>query len=100
MADRMADRRPSDRGSRSGARRLWYLLLLAPFIGLLWPRFYAKDAPRLAGFPFFYWYQFLWVLIGVVVTAVVYLATTPRSRPGAGPRTAGREQDRWNGGAR
>jgi hypothetical protein len=72
----MADR-PSDR--RRGARGWWYLLLLAPFVGLLWPPFYNKDAPRLAGFPFFYWYQFLWVLLGVALTAVVYLATTPRN---------------------
>jgi hypothetical protein len=55
--------------------------LLAPFVGLLWPPFYAKDDPRIGGFPFFYWYQFLWVLIGVAVTALVYLAATPRSRP-------------------
>jgi hypothetical protein len=85
MADRTTDRRPTDRGNRSGSRA-WYLLLLAPFVGLLWPAFYAKDAPRLAGFPFFYWYQFLWVLIGVAVTTVVYLMTTPRSGP---PRNRG-----------
>jgi hypothetical protein len=72
----MADR-PSNR--RRGARGWWYLLLLAPFVGLLWPPFYSKDAPRLAGFPFFYWYQFLWVLLGVAITAVVYVATTPRN---------------------
>jgi hypothetical protein len=40
----MADRRP---GERSTMSRAWYLLLLLPFIGLLWPPFYAKDAPRL-----------------------------------------------------
>ena len=71
----MADRRPEERSTVS---RAWYLLLLLPFIGLLWPPFYAKDAPRLGGFPFFYWYQFLWVLLGSGLTAVVYWATTPR----------------------
>jgi hypothetical protein len=71
----MANRPPPPRtGSRA-----WYLLLLLPFIGLLWPPFYAKDHPRLAGFPFFYWYQFLWVLLGAGITALVYLLTTPRA---------------------
>jgi hypothetical protein len=28
--------------------------------------------PRLAGIPFFIWYQFLWVVIGVVITGIVY----------------------------
>jgi hypothetical protein len=71
----MATRPPPPRR----ASRAWYLLLLLPFIGLLWPPFYAKEAPRLAGFPFFYWYQFLWVLLGAGITALVYLLTTPRA---------------------
>ena len=43
----MSDRRP---GEHSTVSRAWYLLLLLPFIGLLWPPFYAKDTPRLGGF--------------------------------------------------
>ncbi|HZD37596.1 MAG TPA: DUF3311 domain-containing protein [Actinomycetes bacterium] len=72
----MANRFPGER--RQGSRG-WYLLLLLPFIGLLWPPFYAKDAPRLGGFPFFYWYQFAWVLATALLTALVYLKTTPRN---------------------
>jgi uncharacterized membrane protein YhdT len=80
MPDRTTGRPSPARDGRAGSRgRWWLLLLLAPFVGLLWPAFYAKDAPRFAGFPFFYWYQFLWVLIGVLVTAVAYLATTRRN---------------------
>ena len=63
------------RSNRAGSRA-WYVLLLVPFVGLLWPPFYAKAEPRLAGFPFFYWYQFLWVLIGAALTGIVYWATT------------------------
>jgi hypothetical protein len=83
---------------RTGSRA-WYLLLLIPFVGLLWPPFYAKDAPRLAGFPFFYWYQFLWVLIGAAVTAVVYWATTTS---GERHRAAGEDSGRLadDGGVR
>jgi len=28
----------------------------------------------LAGIPFFYWYQFLWVILGAALTAIVYFA--------------------------
>jgi hypothetical protein len=38
--------------------RRWYLLLLLPFAGLLYPPLYATEDPELCGFPFFYWYQF------------------------------------------
>ena len=50
----------------------WLLLLLVPFIALLWPPFYAFRDPTLAGIPFFYWYQFLWVILGSTITGVVY----------------------------
>jgi hypothetical protein len=56
----------------------WYLLLIIPFLATLWPPFYATATPTLAGIPFFYWYQFLWVLISAVLTAVVYVATSKR----------------------
>ena len=51
---------------------LGLLLLLIPFVALLYPPFYAGLTPRLAGIPFFIWYQFLWVVIGVSITGVVY----------------------------
>jgi hypothetical protein len=65
-------------GERRRHRRAWYLLLLAPFIGLLWPAWYATKAPKLFGFPFFYWYQFVWVVGAALITAIVWLAVRPR----------------------
>ena len=56
----------------------WYLLLLLPYFGLLWPQSYARVDPELFGFPFFYWYQFAWVLASAVLTGIVYLATRNR----------------------
>ena len=56
-------------------RRVWYLLLLAPFVGLLFPGWYAKSDPELFGFPFFYWYQFAWVIAAAVITLLVYVFT-------------------------
>jgi hypothetical protein len=53
----------------------WYLLLVVQLVAVLWPPFYNRDAPRFAGIPFFYWYQLLWVIIGAILTAIVYLVT-------------------------
>jgi hypothetical protein len=74
------------RGSeRSG--RGWYLLLLIPFVATLWVPFYASAEPSIAGIPYFYWYQFLWVPISAVLTAVVYFVTRePEVTPGEPPK--------------
>jgi hypothetical protein len=48
------------------------LILLLPFVGLLWVPFYNFTEPSLFGFPFFYWYQLLWVPISSVLTYLVY----------------------------
>ncbi len=53
----------------------WYLLLIVPFIITLFPGMYAFDTPRLFGFPFFYWYQLLAVIISAALTAIVYVKT-------------------------
>jgi len=55
--------------------RGWYLLLLVPFIAILWVPFYASGEPAVFGIPYFYWYQFLWILISAVLTAIVYFVT-------------------------
>jgi hypothetical protein len=52
--------------------RSWYLLLLLPFAGLLYPPLYAHEDPALFGIPFFYWYQFAWVPVTSVLTFIVY----------------------------
>ena len=57
-----------------GRSRNWALLLLAPpFVGLLYVPFYARITPKLWGIPFFVWYQFLWIVLGSALTALVYL---------------------------
>jgi len=33
---------------------------------------YAKDEPRLWGFPFFYWYQLMWVFISAALVSISY----------------------------
>ncbi len=70
----------------------WYLLLLLSFAGLLFPQLYARETPALWGFPFFYWYQFLWVILSSIITAIVYVKTDSK-------RAHARRSDSRSGGA-
>ena len=47
------------------------LLLVIPFVALLWVPFYNSIEPSLWGVPFFYWYQFLWVVLTSLLILVV-----------------------------
>jgi hypothetical protein len=66
--------------ARRVRRWSWHILLLVPFVGTLWVPFYDSAEPRLGGIPYFYWYQFLWILIGAAITALVYFATREEER--------------------
>jgi hypothetical protein len=59
---------------------MWVLLLL-PFVGLLWVPFYNFQEPALFGFPFFYWYQLAWVPITSVLIWLVYRRRAPDETP-------------------
>jgi hypothetical protein len=61
--------------SSSSSSRGWLLLLLLPYLGLCFPGLYARATPTLGGFPFFYWYQFAWVLLTSAILGVVYRHT-------------------------
>jgi len=56
-------------------RAWWYLLLIIPAIAVLWVPSYNLISPDLAGIPFFYWYQFLWVILTAALTALVFVLT-------------------------
>ena len=47
-------------------------LLIVPFIAMLWPSSYNRAEPMLAGVPFFYWYQLMWIQLGAALIAIVY----------------------------
>ena len=51
------------------------VLLVIPIIALMWVPSYAMEGPELAGFPFFFWYQFLWVFICSGLTFAAYRLT-------------------------
>jgi Protein of unknown function (DUF3311) len=47
-------------------------LLAIPVVALLWVNSYARVEPTLGGFPFFIWYQFLWVFLCAACTWAAY----------------------------
>jgi hypothetical protein len=63
------------RSVRRGGWSWWYLLFVVQFAAVIWPPLYNKVEPSWIGMPFFYWYQLLWVIIGAILTAIVYFAT-------------------------
>ena len=72
---------PAARSDRSP----WNWLLLIPIVLPLLTPIYNFDSPRLWGFPAFYWLQFLFILVGVATTGLVYNMTKRRS---AAPRSS------------
>jgi membrane protein implicated in regulation of membrane protease activity len=67
------------------------VLLAIPVAALMWVGSYAKATPRLLGFPFFYWYQLMWLFLaaGCTATAYLLLRRTRRGSDGShrrGPR--------------
>ena len=71
----MSQQNTNRQGANHSGWNWWYLLFLIQFIAALWVPFYNTAEPAWAGIPFFYWYQMLWVIIGAVLTAIVYFAT-------------------------
>ena len=76
--------------SRSGRHALaWIIvaiLLAAALVGTLWVPFYARTTPKLGAFPFFYWYQLIWIPAVAILSWLAYLLTrrqTGQQRPDA-----------------
>jgi hypothetical protein len=53
------------------------LLLLIPFVATLALPLYNMREPTLWGFPFFYWYLFLWLLLTPLLIWIVYRSRRP-----------------------
>ena len=46
------------------------VLLIIPFVAVLWVPFYNRAGPAFWGFPFFYWYQLLWIILSGLIYRV------------------------------
>jgi membrane protein implicated in regulation of membrane protease activity len=92
----MSDRTPT-RPSAPGPGRLiaaGAVLAVAIVVPLLvWT--YARTSPELAGIPFFFWYQFLLVVVAVALTAVAHRLVLSHDRD----RRAAQGLDRDGGAA-
>lgn len=81
MAEDPSLEQRSTAGARAGGfqlRHLWYVLLLVEFAGVLITGIYTRETPKFAGIPFFYWYQFAWIIVSVILTFIVYAVTRDR----------------------
>ena len=67
----------ADTTTRRASSRWWQLLLVLPFLGVLWVLLFNKINPELTGIPFFFWYQSLWMFVTATITALVYRKTRP-----------------------
>lgn len=61
-----------DNTERKPRTSFWRILLVVPFIATLWVPFFNHAEPAIAGFPFFYWYQLLWVVLSAVLIWIVW----------------------------
>lgn len=52
----------------------WNLLLAVPLLWLITP-LYNRIGPELFGMPFYYWFQFVGIPVGVLCTTLVFLNT-------------------------
>jgi len=66
------------------------ILLAAGIAGTLWVPIYARSTPKWGPFPFFYWYQLIWVPAVAILSWLCYLLlkTKPAPRADTGPRAA------------
>ncbi|WP_131739590.1 DUF3311 domain-containing protein [Actinomadura roseirufa] len=72
MSDTSPARTPAFRKIAAG------VLLVVPFAVYLAVPSYAKESPRVAGFPFFYWWQLLWVVLTGACIGAAHLLTRNR----------------------
>ena len=83
----MVERTPPGKGPLIGAGIALAIAIIAPL--LVWT--YARTDPQLWGIPFFFWYQFLLVIVSVVLTSFAYWLVIghERQRRAAEGRTDG-----------
>jgi hypothetical protein len=69
------------------------ILLAASLIGTLWVPFYNHLTPAHGGFPFFYWYQLMWVPIVAILAGSAYMISRLTERGDADRQRTGPGQE-------
>jgi len=57
------------------------ILIVIGIAGTLIVPIYARSAPKLGAFPFFYWYQLIWVPVVAILAWISYLLVKTRPAP-------------------
>jgi Protein of unknown function (DUF3311) len=72
------------------------ILVLVGIAGTLWVPIYARTTPKWGAFPFFYWYQLIWIPGIAILSWLAYLLLRTRPAPGAdaGPQAASDGKER------
>jgi len=65
------------------------VLLVVAILGTLLVPIYARTLPELGHFPFFYWFQLIWVPTTAVLCWICYLLLKTKPAPDAGLRNGG-----------
>ncbi len=65
------------------------VLLTVAIAGTLCVPIYARYMPKLGDFPFFYWFQLIWVPVAAILCWISYLLLRTKRTRGAGPRDGG-----------
>lgn len=74
------------------ARVVAAICVIIPFVAVLGVPFYDKASPELAGFPFFFWWQLLWVGVTAGLMGLAYVVIR-RDEAGRKTVSAARSQD-------
>jgi len=75
-----ASRRAADVAPRRSDKNPWNWLLLLPIVLPLLVPLYNRRDPELFGWPFFYWAQLAFVVVGVLTTTLVHRAHQRRKQ--------------------
>ncbi len=62
------------------------VLILVGIAGTLWAPIYGRSTPKWGAFPFFYWYQLVWVPAIAILSWLVYLLL--RTKPASAAESA------------
>jgi len=77
-------------GGARPARVAAGVLLLSAIVVPLIVSTYARRDPQLLGFPFFYWYQLIWVFIAAILVGSAYVLVRRDERAHRAELTQGR----------
>ena len=66
--------------ARRDLQILMAIFLIIPLLALIPVGWYSREDPKLGSFPFFFWYQMLWVFLTAICTSIAY-ALSKKARP-------------------